>query len=590
MSHEDVPELVVLKDVLQIIGDAKTEVFSQVAQKLRESLLKDAQILVFELNLESLSFHQAFPPSESKVQFKISELNYTDDHSQLREDVARGLRQSQLPLTEQQIIVRPIYSLGVLRAIIIVQHPGLILDDDRKVLFLNVVSRAFLWILERDRFLNIFNEFQVPINFKQSEADYYLNVMQVIRAATKMPFIAIREYAPDERTLRCIANSGFGNLKMSDLNVGDIGLDKFRLFYECVQMRKPYNAKKYEDCPEIFDMLKAFNIKSFLVVPVVVGSEVFGTLSFACGIENYEFSMLETAGFEALANAVGLSITNFRNFNRQVDDEKEAAVRDMAFVAVEIAQHARHEARDHIEEGEAILEELAKLVRKVQGAEKLTDEITRKFRDLSTAMDRIKDATAAPSEESRLCNLMQVWREAFSNVHYKLNREHIHYDFDGNAKDTASIIASFDHLRLTFSQLILNSIDAYQRQGAKVKDKIIRVEIVDPGPRANTYNIKYKDNAGGIDPSRLRKATPSDNFVETLASEEQTAGAIFRRGITSKGKQGSGYGLFLARKKLRALHGSIDLLEYRGGTTIFEIKLPKPQPEDIKALQQVLVL
>jgi signal transduction histidine kinase len=588
MSHDDVPELVVLKDVLQIIGDVKADVFSEVARKLRESLLKDAQIFVFELNLENLSFQQVFPPSERKVRFKISELNYTDDHTRLRDEVSRGLRQSELPIAAQQIIVRPIYSLGILRAIIVVQHPGSVLDDDRRVLFLNVVSRAFLWILERDRLLNIFNEFQVPIDFKQSEADYFVNVMKAIRAATQMPFIAIREYIPDEKALRCIASSGFGDLKMSELDINDIGLDRYRLFYECVQKKKSYNAKRYEDCPEIFDMLRAFNIKSFLVVPVVVGNEVFGTLSFACGIENYEFSMLETAGFEALANAVGLSITNFRNFNRQVDDEKEAAVRDMAFVAVEIAQHARHEARDHIEEGEAILEELTKLVRKVQGAEKLTDEVRRKFRDLSTAMDRIKDATAAPSEESRVCNLMAVWREAFSNVHYKLNREHINYQFDGNAKDTATVIASFDHLRLTFSQLILNSIDAYQRQGAKVKDKVIHVEILDPGPRTNTYAIKYKDNAGGIDPSRLRKATPSDNFVESLPPAEQTAAAVFKRGITSKGKQGSGYGLFLARKKLRALHGSIDLTEYRGGTTIFEIKLPKPQPNDIKALQKAL--
>jgi signal transduction histidine kinase len=586
MSNDEFPELLVLKDVLQTIGDVKADVFSAVAERLYQDLLKGCKIFVFGLDLVSLSFVQVFPQTEHKIQFKILELGYTHDHRQLIEEIIESLKHTDLAASEQQLVVRPIYSLGILRAIVVVQRPGRALDDERRILFMNTVSRTFLWILERDRLLRIFNEFQVPINFRQGEVDYFADLMKLIRSATQMPFIAIREHIKEDSALKCIAQAGFDNLVPSDLDIENFGSSQYRVFYECIHLKQAYNAKKYDDCPEIFEKLRSYGVKSFLVVPVLVGSEVFGTLSFACGIENYEFSMLETAGFEALANAVGLSITNFRNFNRQVEDEREAAIRDMALVAVEIAQYARHEARNHIEEGEAILELLHRNVRKVQGAEKLIDDIKLKFRDLDTALDRIKEATVAPSDEARLCLLSDVWKKSFSQVQYKLDREHIRYYFDGNAKDAASVIASFDHLRLTFSQLVLNSIDAFQRQGTKNKDKQIRVDIIDPGLRANFYIIKYKDNAGGIDPSKLRKAVASDDFSQPLPSTEQAATAIFRRGITSKGKQGSGYGLFLARKKLLDLDGSIDLTEYRGGTTIFEIRLPKPQPHDLRELEK----
>ena len=587
MLNDEIRELAVLKDVLQIIGDVKQDVFSAVTNKLYDYLPANSKILVFELNLISLLFSQVFPNKEPSAKFKISELSYDHDHTKLTAEVIKSLRQTELVSSELQLIVRPIYSLGILRAVVIVLHSGPILEDDRRLLFMNTVSRTFLWILERDRLLKIFNEFQVPINFQQGEAGYFADLMKAIRVATQMPFIAIREHIREDSALRCIAQAGFESLELADLDIENIGLDRFKIFDDCIQWKRAYNAKRYEDCPEIFDRLKNYDIKSFLVVPVLVGSDVFGTLSFACRIENYEFSMLEAAGFEAIANAVGLSIANFRNFNRQVEDEKEAAVRDMALVAIEIAQYARHEARNHIEEGEAILDILAKLVRKTQGAEKLTDDIKQKFSDLNIALDRIKEATVAPSEESRLCLLTEVWKKSFSHVQYKLDREHIHYYFDGNAKDTANVIASFDHLRLTFSQLILNSIDAFQVQGSKNKDKQIRIDITDPGPRANSFIIKYKDNAGGIDPSKLRKAAAADGFAAPLPSSERTVSAIFRRGVTSKGKQGSGYGLFLARKKLLDIDGSIDLAEYRGGTTMFEIKLLKPQPEDIKALAKM---
>jgi signal transduction histidine kinase len=487
----------------------------------------------------------------------------------------------------RKLIISPIYSLGILRAVVVVRHPDTNLDSDSRTLFINTLARTFLWVIERDRLLSIFRQVQQPINFKQSEAGYFSSLMGLIRTASQMPFIAIREYDRNEKTLRCIAQSGFRDLPQGALDLLDLSSGRFQPFTECVNKQKVCVATSYSDCPEIFDRVGKYGIKSFLVAPILVGDDIFGTVSFACAIENYEFSMLETAGFVAIANSVGLSITNFRSFHSQVEDERETAVRDMALYAVELAQYARHDARDHIEEGEAILEKLIKLVRRVDGAEKLTEAIRQKFRDLTAAMERIKEATAAPSEEIRPCLLKDVWETAFSGVQYKLDQKDIEWNVNGIAKDTATVFASSDHLRLTFAQLILNSYDAFLAQGAKVKNKHIRVDIGDPGSRANSYVIKYSDNAGGIDPSKLRRKTAGE-FAESLAPEEQGVGAIFNRGVTSKlGKQGSGYGLFLARKRLRDVDGSIDIVDYRGGTTVFEIRLPKAQSADLKAAGRV---
>jgi signal transduction histidine kinase len=588
MSPGESLELFTLKDVLQTIGDVKgeTSTFAAVCKKLNDDILKNSEIFVFELNIENLSFGQVFPSTNSKVEIKVSDLTYQHDHQRLQDEVVKEAIEMQIGIKQHhQVIVRPIYSLGILRALVLVQHPGVTPDDDRRILFINTLSRTFLWILERDRLLKIFREVQVPINFKQSEADYFSDIMKLVRSATQMPFIAIREYSPDEKSLRCISQSGFNNLALNELDLEEIGSSRYNPFYQCLNTQRPVNVTHYEDCPEIFDALKTHGVKSFLVVPVLVGINVFGTLSFACGIENYEFSMLETAGFVAIAHAVGLSITNFRNFHRLVEDERDSALRDMALVAVEIAQHARHEARNHIEEGHAILKKLTQLVRKVPGAENLSNDLKKKFGDLNIALDRIKEATAVPSEEISLCQVANVWRTSLSDVQYKLDTEHIRCSFEGNAKDKAAVLVSSDHLRLTFSQLVLNSIDAFHRQGSKVKNKQIKIEISDPSPKANSFIIKYSDNAGGIDPSRLRRATQDPSFFEPLAAEDQKPNAIFKRGVTSKGKQGSGYGLFLARKTLSDMEGSIDLIEYRGGTTIFEITLPKPDLARAKAIE-----
>jgi signal transduction histidine kinase len=121
-----------------------------------------------------------------------------------------------------------------------------------------------------------------------------------------------------------------------------------------------------------------------------------------------------------------------------------------------------------------------------------------------------------------------------------------------------------DRLRHIFLNLLLNSIDAFQ--DSRARGRRIDVTVERPASRANNMIITYHDNASGINPSRL--------YVPDEYTDDPVTQQVFGAAVTSK-DEGSGYGLWLARKVATEHGGSIDLLDYRNGVT-FVIRLPKP--------------
>ena len=303
-------------------------------------------------------------------------------------------------------------------------------------------------------------------------------------------------------------------------------------------------------------------VKSFIVVPILVGKAVYGTLSFAVTCP-HSYTELERHGLTMIANAVGVALANYENFHRAQARVYEEATISAAITTVDVAQSARHEARNLIQNS---LELLAVLRAQKTTPPRLTERVKEITTDLSEnlygidqELQKIKTVTKPPQRERIRCHLDQLWRDAFSLVAGRLKTLDVKYTITGSASATVAV----DYMKHAFLNLILNSIDAFQCTKRK-KGRAIAITIDERSAKAKDTLIRFTDNATGIDPYSLRP-TPTD--------EPRSVVDIFESGVTSK-REGSGYGLYLARKILTEHHGSIDLVDHTGGV-VFDITLPK---------------
>jgi nitrogen fixation/metabolism regulation signal transduction histidine kinase len=159
-------------------------------------------------------------------------------------------------------------------------------------------------------------------------------------------------------------------------------------------------------------------------------------------------------------------------------------------------------------------------------------------------------------------SLKKVINEAAALVSGKISKERGNVRVEGKDVD---LDAYPERLRHAFINLFLNSLDAFEAR-RKESNRTIAIQI-DPGSaNAEDLQVRYVDNATGIDPARLK--VPAG-----VADGSSVSDLIFQPGVTSK-ETGSGHGLFLVRRIIGEHKGSIDLIDYRNGI-VFDLRIPK---------------
>lgn len=570
MPPKPAHDLELIRDITSLLAERRAVDAMVSALSISTELLStDSSIILLTLNPATHVLEQVFPNSSESATVKV------EAASLLRHNEGELVSQLLLQLrhilpnvdTGCGIFLKSTYSSDVLRAVLVVTHPADVSVGIREELFFESLTHVLYLALKRDELPDTLSKIHAA-SFHQRERELLSDLVAVVQRSLKVSYVAIHEYDADDELLSCIAMSPLLVESSNKIDAYDIDPNAHELLRSVLSRTPDYEAVPLGEACKVIPHLRTEGVETAVIAPIYIGSRIFGTILFGSSISHYPFNSLDLSAFKAVASSIGLSIANFRSLNQAVADAAEVAFNDMAVVAVEIAQHARHEARDHIEEGQAILHNLKRTIRQSPEIVSFLDALDRKFLDLSHTMDRVKEATIAPADEYRVCKLLDVWQSAFSNFQHKLDRERVAWQIGGNACDLACIFGAQDRLRLTFSQLIVNSLDAFTTS-SKQKRKDIKVEINYVHQKVRDFVIRYYDNAGGIRVEQLR--LPPDQISPT---------AIFRRGVTSKGKAGAGYGLFLVRKTLADMGGSIDLIEYRGGVTIFEIKLPKAQTHE----------
>lgn len=411
-------------------------------------------------------------------------------------------------------------------------------------------------IMDKREALQLLGTIQRPINFHLPQEPFVSELMRLAAKATQMPYVALRELSEDESKLECIGAYGFGDLPKSTLDLEYF--EEYSTFFNAIvsgetQVEPTFDADHLD---RLRSRPEQSRMRSFMVTPVLVGTEVFGTLSVAMERET-QYTSVERYGLEMVANAIGVAILNHRHANTREEDMFDLAKNAGALAAVEVAQAVRHEARGHVSNASiaaVILEKMSSSKGRIDANEvhKKVKEIQQDLAQVNISLDKIAQITKPPERELTTVSLRNAWEQAASIVRGRLAALRVHMEIQGDGE----VEGYPDYLVQGFLNLVLNSIDAFKELRRK-QNRSINVTIERSSPADTHVTIKYVDSGTGIDPSRL----PLDKDGNVRAVSD-----IFEPGITSK-PEGSGYGLYLVRRALALHHGSIDLVSYRQGTT-----------------------
>ena len=529
---------------------------------------------LYLLSLSNTAYVQLTSPDHSvRNPPQISLLNnkHELDDSLLRRVIGRRMVERVAEVREQPIgrenapsaisrllvpIVRDRVCLGVID--LDSEHPGHFTKEHEETI--QVASVVAVLLCEKEDTLQLLKELPRPIDYHQPFDEFLDDIMILIATASRMPCIALHELRDD--VLYCLKSYGFSEISEEELHISPI--DDYQSFQEAVEDKEPVieNHVDQEHVRLLLESLKLQQVQSFIVVPVLVGKVIFGTLLFAVSSE-HEYTTLEKSGLVTIANAVGVAIANYQNFHTAEERLFEMATVSAAITTVDVAQSARHEARNHLQNAQDILLLFQKgvvdtLSRQKDQARRWIHSMSQELFDLNNALQKIKTITKPPEREKTLQCLEELWDEAFSLALGRMEHQRIRYNIRGAATTKVAV----DYIRHAFLNLIMNSIDSLKE--SKKQGRSIEVTIDPQSERAKDIVMRYVDNGQGIDPSKLRPSL--DEGVRPVTD-------IFLAGISSK-PGGSGHGLYLVRKIFTDHNGSIDLKEYRNGV-VFEMKLPK---------------
>lgn len=435
------------------------------------------------------------------------------------------------------------------------------------------LSSGLIPIFEQILISRLLSEMQRPIDYMADQQSFYSQLVALVERASAMEFVAIRDIEALEYT--CVAQSGFDKAVGTEKLLEDLSyaIGEVPIFDEVATKPDVKQCSSLSLNSELSGELTRSPhlrlVSSFVVVPIKVGTKTTGLLSLGSKLSG-TFTGQQLLAFSALANSVGVSMENFKNFHATATDLAQLSEVGVAITAIEVAQSARHEAKALVGNIGSNVSTIKRLAngKDSESIKEAANRISSISSEVNGALEKIKAATKPPLQELESVSINEVWEKAKGQVISKLADQKISAEIQG-----ADVVVEAypEWLRHVFLNLLLNSAEAFATRGRKGNRKI-RLRITDLGETTGTVVMRYTDSAGGI---RDADFAATDNPLE-LPTER----LIFEPDVTSK-EEGSGWGLFLVRQILARHAGNIDVVSLKmdGGIT-FDLELPLTQDSD----------
>ncbi len=427
------------------------------------------------------------------------------------------------------------------------------------------------YIYERRFTLRLLHELQKPIQATHNRREFYSELAELISRSSGMEFIALREPEGDDADrLRCIAADGL-NVPTGELHELDLTpMSDYPTFQQALLGQttpEPTVAAAHLERLRSHPYLG--DVRSFVAVPVIVGDAVIAVLSIAARCP-YVFSRMELRGFETIANASGVAMSNYKNLHAETRQVRRLAQVSAAALSDLLAQAARHEAKGYLDSAQKRLNLVERALSgkptRIDNPAQEISSISGVLKKTTLAMDKMKtNALIRPNQSPVRTDIRRILLDATDQILGELDSHDIIVDLPSSGS-FAQVIP--EATSLAFLHLFQNSISAFTSSKAKRRGRLIEVSIAARQAGSDRVRITFADNATGIDPSRL--SIPPE--LEDIPWQQ----AVFERGVTGS-SEGTGIGLYLVRTLLAQAGGgspgSVELVEH-SNRVVFAINLP----------------
>lgn len=308
--------------------------------------------------------------------------------------------------------------------------------------------------------------------------------------------------------------------------------------------------------PEHRALLEALGMGSLVIVPLTARGRRLGAISLVYGASGRRYGERDVALAEDLAIRAALAVDNARLYLRT---QEAVRARD------EFLSIASHELRTPITSLQLAAQGLLRLS-KAGSLEKVPPEFlatsletaVRQSSRMAQLIDRLLDVSRLQAGRLDLqleeVDLAQVAREILAQTAAEAARSGCQVTLTA----PAPVLGRWDRARL--EQVVANLLSNAFKYGAS---QPVEVEVLQEGERAR---LAVKDGGIGIPPERQAKIFER-----------------FERAVSARHYSGLGLGLYIVRRVLEALGGSIRVLSQPGLGSTFVVDLPLAGPAGVGA-------
>ena len=290
------------------------------------------------------------------------------------------------------------------------------------------------------------------------------------------------------------------------------------------------------------DLIRTENLTSMLVTPVVFEDVPIGLLTHYID-RPHRFHDDEQMIARALADLGAIAIENARLYGRVFDSEESMRKSERLTTLGTLAAEIAHEIRNPLMVVRLLFDSLKLSEENDDNTAKDLTVIREKLNHLEQIAGRILEFGKSRESFRKVTRVQEILEDAVLLVRLKLEQSQVNLSWNDHFQDE-KVFVDKGQIQQVLLNLILNALEVMPNGGELFFDS----EFVE-----GWANIYVRDQGQGI--------------TEDLREK------IFESFLTGR-KDGTGLGLTISKRIMRAHDGDLELVETGAGGTTFKISLP----------------
>ena len=338
--------------------------------------------------------------------------------------------------------------------------------------------------------------------------------------------------------LQCLQDENGSKSYQETLKPGDSLLGSALRGHRQVQTRDLLRTEEHH----FVDLIRSDNLVSMLVTPVIFEDQPIGLIVHYID-KTHRFHDDEQMIARALADLGAIAIENARLYGRVFDSEESMRKSERLTTLGTLAAEIAHEIRNPLMVVRLLFDSLKLGEQEDENKTKDLGVIREKLNHLEQIAGRILEFGKSRESFRKVIKVREILEDAVVLVRLKLEQSKVNLRW-GNLPEGESVFVDKGQIQQVLLNLMLNAIEVMPNGGD------LMIDTESKGGRSYIY---VKDKGSGI-PEDLK-----DRIFESFLTGRQ---------------DGTGLGLTISKRIMRAHDGDLELLDTGSDGTTFCISLP----------------